>query len=229
MTSRSLYRAAAIALGFAAFTTVSGYLAHPAADVGEMAGPAWQVSHMLLWMGGLAAAFGIVGLYLRHRQRVGRAGTLGAGAAILGLLGLTGAYFHESIIVPALAQQAPELMRTFPGDGTWASYRIAVASSGAAVGVGFALFGVKMIRTRAVPIWAAATTSLGAFGSRAAVRPTQPHGIDSLSPAGTGIDRARLRTGGFVVDQPRNTPATRRSILTRRSAQPSASTFIAML
>lgn len=164
MTSRSLYRAAAIALGFAAFT-VSGYLAHPAADVGEMAGPAWQVSHMLLWMGGLAAAFGIVGLYLRHRQRVGRAGTLGAGAAILGLLGLTGAYFHESIIVPALAQQAPELMRTFPGDGTWASYRIAVASSGAAVGVGFALFGVKMIRTRAVPIWAAATTSLGALGA----------------------------------------------------------------
>lgn len=165
MTRRSLYRTAAIALGVSAAATVAGYLAHPSVDVDGMSSAAWRVSHLLLWVGGVAGVLGVIGLYLRQRTEIRPYGTIGAALAAIALLALTGAYHFEAIVVPILVLESPTLMETFPGGDNWTAYRAAVATAGVAIGLGFLLFGATMLRGRLLPSWAVVATVVGAIGA----------------------------------------------------------------
>lgn len=164
MTSRTLYRATAVALILSAAFTLPGFVVHPAVTVEDMASSAWKVSHLVLWIGGAAALMGVAGLYVRHRRQAGLFGTSGAALATLGLLGLTGAYYYEATIVPTLAMEAPTLMTTFPGDDSWTAYRMTVAGSSVAAGLGVVLLGMALLRTR-LPRWAVGAVAIGGLGA----------------------------------------------------------------
>lgn len=164
MSSNSLYRAAAAGLIVSAVLTVPGFVMHPTVDPDYMAGTAWQVSHLILWVGGVAGVFGLVGLYLHYRTEAGLLGTVGVTLASFGLLALIGAYYTEAVIVPGLAAEARVLMETFPRGAPWTTYRMAVAGSGVATGLGVVLLGVGLFRTR-LPRWAITAAGIGALAA----------------------------------------------------------------
>lgn len=161
MSSTTLFRWAAAALIVSAALTAPGFALHPPPELAALTSLPWVLSHVLLWLGAAAAIAGVVGLYLRQREQVGTFGAVGAGLAALGLGALSGAYYCEAVLVPALAADAPPLMETFPSGDTWRGYLTTVAASGALVAVGFLLFGTAMLRSALLPRWATALVTLG--------------------------------------------------------------------
>lgn len=186
MRSRSLYRAAAVALVLSAAFTVPGFVAHPEVGLDGMVSAAWQASHLVLWIGGAVGLVGVAGLYLRHSKEAGRLGTGGAVLATVGLLGLAGAYYSEAVIVPTVAVEAPALMRTFPRGAVWATYRMAVAGSGIATGLGVMLLGVGLLRTR-LPRWAIGAAAIGALGAGIQFALPRPMSLGAVSLLALGL------------------------------------------
>ncbi len=193
MRSQSLYRLAATAMILSAASTVPGFLTHPAVEPAGMTSAAWQVSHLLLWVGAMTGVIGLSGLYLRQKTEFGRLGLGGAALAIVGLVALSGAYYYEAVIVPILAVETPALMGTFPAAGSWAPYRVAVVVSGVSVGLGFVLFGIAMARTRLLPRWAIVAASVGALG--AGVQFALPGSISRVAILVLGLGLAGLGYG----------------------------------
>ncbi|MGH8926185.1 MAG: hypothetical protein ACRDWA_16370 [Acidimicrobiia bacterium] len=186
MKTHSLYRAAAVTLVLSAVLTLSGFLAHPPVDPGEMTSAVWQVSHLVLWIGGAAGVMGLAGLYLRHRMEAGLLGTIGAALATLGLLALTGAYYYEAVIVPTLAMEAPTRVTSFPGGDAWATYRMTIAASSIAAGLGIVLLGMALLRTR-LPSWAIVAAAIGGLGTGIQFIPPRPVSLGAVALLALGL------------------------------------------
>lgn len=186
MRSSSIYRVAAAGLIVSAVLTVPGFVAHPAVDPDEMVSTAWQVSHLILWVGGAAGVLGVVGLYLRYHTEAGLLGTVGVTLASVGLLALISAYYTEAVIVPSLAAETPALMQTFPGGDTWTTYRMAVAGSSVATGLGVVLLGIGLLRTR-LPRWAITAAGIGALAAGIQFALPRPLSLGAVSLLALGL------------------------------------------
>lgn len=187
MSSPSLVRLAGAALVLSAALTVPGYVIHPAAEVHSFTTSAWFASHVLLWLGALAGMAGIAGLSFRQTEATAHLGLIGGALAVTGLVTLSGAYFSEALIVPALTSTAPELMATFPSRETWAAYRAAVAGSGLVLGVGFLLLAIAMYRAALLPRWAIVLSTMGALGSGMVFLLPRPVGLLAFAALGVGL------------------------------------------
>jgi hypothetical protein len=104
-------------------------------------------AHVLFTLYGVLVMLGLPGLYAAHRAGMGRLGLTGFLVAMLGtyLIAVTG-YF--GFMAPVLAREAPATL------DTTIQYPPVVVSSGVAAItfiVGYALFGIAMIRTATLP------------------------------------------------------------------------------
>lgn len=187
MTSTTLYRWTAAALCLGAVLTVAGFIVHPAAEPVAMTTAQWVLSHGLLWAGAVAAVAGLGGLYVRQWKQLGAAGAAGAVLAAVGLCALSGAYFYEAAVVPALAADAPAVMKTFPGAGTWGTYLAAVAASGMLVTAGFVLLGAAMYRAAVLPRWAILLATMGAAAAGMQFLLPRPAAVLAFSALGAGL------------------------------------------
>lgn len=162
MSTRILFRVAAVALVFSGGSLALGLILHPMPPfAASIATARWAASHLFWWLGSLAGIAGIAGLYLRHREEVGVLGFAGSGLAVVALALIASAMYFEAFIAPPIATRAPELFEGFPTAGGWGGFIAGVLAGGAFFGVGFVLLGIGLARARGAARWAVAAAVLG--------------------------------------------------------------------
>lgn len=155
MSSKILYRLAAVGLVVSGVSLALGMILHPArSHSAGIATPQWAVSHLFWWLGALAGIAGIAGLYFRQREHTGVLGFAGSGFSVMGLILIADAMYFEAFIAPSVATRAPDLFQGYPAGGGWEGFLAGVVASGALFGVGFLLLAVGMLRAGILARWA---------------------------------------------------------------------------
>jgi hypothetical protein len=156
-----LLRWAGMAVVVAGVSMVVATVLHPsretattiiASEVGLVA------AHVLYTLSWLLVLLGLPGLYLAHRDAIGRLGLVGFLTAFLGtyLIAVTGNF---GFLAPVLAKESPAVLDSIN------QYAPVVAVNGLAAitfMVGFALFGIAMIRTASLPRTSGILVAVGA-------------------------------------------------------------------
>ena len=162
MSSRALYRLAAVALITSGAALAAGLILHPMPPfAASIATAQWTLSHVFWWAGALTGIVGLTGAYLRRREELGVLGFVGIGLVVVGLALLAGALYFEALIAPSLAARAPALFESFPLAGGWEGFLAGVLASGALFGVGLVLLGIALFRAGTTPRWAIVLALLG--------------------------------------------------------------------
>jgi hypothetical protein len=218
MSSKSLFRWAAVALVVSGASLTVGMIVHPTPPFADaIAAGEWAVSHFFWWLGALAGIAGIAGLYLRQRSRVGLLGFAGSGFSILGLILIASAMYFEAFIAPSVATQAPELFQAYPTGGGWQGFLIGVLASGALFGVGFLLLGIGMLRAGVMARWAVLLAVVG--GIPFAVNFLLPRPVAILAVVIFAIGLLGLGYGLWTsAPQPAAQPQASRARLSDQSA-----------
>jgi hypothetical protein len=121
--------------------------------VGRLLGPDWVTaaaytvtySIALLGMGALLLA--LTAIYARECDAVGRLGLIGYVTAFLGTLMVAGDWWFEAFVVPMIASAAPAVL-DLPISG---SVLVGAIATVGLYTVGWTLFGLAALRTRAFP------------------------------------------------------------------------------
>src|SRR5215217_5572998 len=156
-----LLRWCGMALVAAGVLMVVATLLHPssetaatiiASEVGLVA------AHVLYTLAWLLVLLGLPGLYLAHRDAMGRLGLVGFLTAFLGtyLIAVTGNF---GFLAPVLAKESPTVLDSIN------QYTPVVAINGLAAitfMIGFALFGIAMSRTASLPRTSGIMVAVGA-------------------------------------------------------------------
>ncbi|MFD1717214.1 hypothetical protein [Georgenia deserti] len=169
MTSTSLFRLAALAAVVAGALFAGIQFIHPDDDVATVTTGAWALVAALTFVMALAGLVGVTGLYLRQVERSGLLGLIGYALLALFFL-LTCAFtFVETLILPVLADEAPEfvgnVLGLFNGDGTDGSLgalELLGPTSGVLYLAGGVLFGVAAFRAGVTARWAGLLLAVGA-------------------------------------------------------------------
>jgi len=143
-------RWAGMAMVVAGVLMVAATVLHPSRETATtiIAGEVGLVAaHVLYTLSWLLVLLGLPGLYLAQRAAMGRLGLVGFLTAFLGtyLIAVTGNF---GFLAPVLAKQSPTVLDSIN------QYTPVVAVNALAAitfMVGFALFGIAMIRTASVP------------------------------------------------------------------------------
>jgi hypothetical protein len=114
-----------------------------------------HVAYTLAW---LLVLLGLPGLYAAQRGRMGRLGLVGFLIAFTGtyLIAVTGNF---GFLAPVLAKQSPAVLNSI------SQYLPVLIINGLAAVlfiIGYALFGIAMIRTATLPRWSGALVAMGA-------------------------------------------------------------------
>ncbi len=113
-----------------------------------------------LWLiGALLLLVAVVGLHARQSEAAGALGLAGFLAALIGTGLLVGFFWTNAFIPPALAVEAPAVLDNEPTG----SLAFGFILSTTVVGLGWALFGVSMLRARVYPRVAAILLIIGAL------------------------------------------------------------------
>ena len=114
-----------------------------------------HVAYTLAW---LLVLLGLTGLYAAQRGRMGRLGLVGFLIAFTGtyLIAVTGNF---GFLAPVLAKQSPAVLNSI------SQYLPVLIINGLAAVlfmIGYALFGIAMIRTATLPRWSGVLVAMGA-------------------------------------------------------------------
>lgn len=113
-----------------------------------------------LWLiGALLLPVALVGLHARQSEAAGALGLVGFLAALIGTELLVGMFWTNAFIPPALAAAALAVLDAEPGG----SLAFGFILSTTVVGLGWALFGVAMLRARIYPRVATILLIIGAL------------------------------------------------------------------
>ena len=113
-----------------------------------------------MWLiGALLLLVAVVGLHARQSEAVGALGLVGFLAALIGTGLLVGVFWTNAFIPPALAAEAPAVLDAAPAG----SLAFGFILSTTVVGLGWALFGVGMLRARVYPRVATILLIIGAL------------------------------------------------------------------
>jgi hypothetical protein len=104
-----------------------------------------------------ALLIALTGLYATQATSAGRLGLIGYLIAALGTLLIAGDWWYETFVVPQIAAQAPEVLRTAPSG----LILIGAAATFGSFALGWVLFGIASYRARVFPRGAAALMVLG--------------------------------------------------------------------
>jgi hypothetical protein len=161
MTAPTLYRFAAGMLVVSAVTITGGRVLHPAVDHAGLTSAVWAPAHWLWLAGLLTGMVGVIGLYLRQRERIGVAGFFGAASAWTGMGMMSGAIYFEAVVQPGLIGHAPQLVDSFVAYEGMGAFLPVFLASVVLFGLGFLVFGITMIRVGILPAWAAGLLIIG--------------------------------------------------------------------
>lgn len=113
----------------------------------------------LLFLGaGVLLLGGLIGLYASHLEDMGTLGLAGFLVALVGTALTVGALWDSAFVLPALAQEAPDLVEAEPPTLVFLG---SIVSFGL-FALGWLLFGVAMLRSRTYPRVAAILLIVGA-------------------------------------------------------------------
>jgi hypothetical protein len=111
---------------------------------------AWRIAHTLHFLGAALMLIGLIGLYVRQRERVGALGLVGFVGAFVGTAMFVGTGMITAFVFPMVAVEAPAALEA---EGAMFSPPALLAFSLTAVIVtfGYILFGITMLRANVVP------------------------------------------------------------------------------
>ncbi len=112
----------------------------------------------LFLLAGVLLVGAVISLYSRHAASAGTPGLAGFLIAFVGTILVSGVFWDGVFVLPALAEDAPELF----GSSLPALVNFGLTLSFALFSLGWLLFGLAMLRARAYPRPASAMLMLGA-------------------------------------------------------------------
>jgi hypothetical protein len=197
ITTATLTRSAGLCAVAAGLLYIVIQFIHPHEDVANVTTTAWTVTHILTMAMAVLALIGISGMYLRQVTRTGLLGLIGF--LLLGsfYLLIVAATFAEAVVLPPLANQAPQFVDDF----------LALETGGATVGdvgvlamvnllvfvtylLGGLLFGVALFRAGIVARWAALLLAAGTVVT--ILVPLIPHALARMTAVPVGVALAGL-------------------------------------
>lgn len=117
----------------------------------------WIPVNMIGLISTLLLTLGFPGFYLKYHDRFNKSGFVGLIIAATGLVLFTGIQYYETLLWPAAAQAYPELLQV---KGALVSGDVGVlaglVTSGALLGIGYIIFGISALQTKAypkIPVW----------------------------------------------------------------------------
>jgi len=130
---------------------------HPAGeDLIAVRGSLWSPAHMTWWLGILLLQFGLIGLYARHAEALGRLGLTGFVLAFFGAGLTSGILFLQSSAVKMIAPTSPAIAhKLLVGPLFW------VLLNEGSFGGGIVLFAIATMRARVYPRWAGLLVIIG--------------------------------------------------------------------
>lgn len=170
---------------------------HPAENITTVTTAGWVAVSLLTAAMAILALVGISGLYLRDVERMGVLGLVGYLLFATCFLVITAWSFVEIVVLPELADQAPQFVNdvlAVPGGGDIVGDVGAaqVASGVTAVGylLGGLLFGIALFRARVAARWAALLLVAGSVAT--ILVPVLPHAFERLLALPMGLALAAL-------------------------------------
>ena len=121
--------------------------------VGRLLGPDWvatpayTVTYFVALLGMGALLLALTAIYTRESDALGRLGLIGFMTAFLGTLMVAGDWWFEAFVVPTMATAAPAVL-DLPISG---SVLVGAIATVGMYTVGWTLFGLASLRTRAFP------------------------------------------------------------------------------
>lgn len=162
-TVRVPLRASAVALGVSGAAWAIGTPLHPTIFDGDVAGvvhrtESWQLIHLLVMTGSVAAIFGVTGIVASHQGRLGRRGQVVLAVTVVGAVVMAAAMFMEAFAFPVLAVHAPHLLEL---DGPLLGSILVrgVVAVGGAYSMGLIALGVLTARSDVAPAAGRALTA----------------------------------------------------------------------
>lgn len=113
---------------------------------------------VLFVLGYVLVLGGLVGLYVARSEALGALGLAGFLVAFLGTASFVGVGWINAFAIPAMAEQAPELLEAAPPPLVFAAGMI----SSVLFSLGWLLLGLAALRARAYQRWAAVLLMIGA-------------------------------------------------------------------
>jgi hypothetical protein len=174
---------AVIAGGLFAVTHVGQFLFFdPTNLVAMVADPVMQFFSVAYFLAFPLLLVALVALYGRQADRAGLFGAVAFCTALLGTVALAGDMWFEAFAVPWIMPQAPQLAPAEPGSLLWAGWLVSVVL----FALGWALFGLVSIRTRAFPRGLSVAVTVGGLLGYFAAQP--PWGLAlGLAVAAVGV------------------------------------------
>jgi hypothetical protein len=193
---------------------------HPPENATTVTTSGWAAVSVLTATMAVLAIVGISGLYFRQVQRMGVLGLIGYLLFATSFLVITAWSFVEIVVLPPLAEQAPQFVNDFlavPGGGDIVGDVGAAKVVSGIAGVGYLLggllFGIALFRARVVARWAALLLAAGSVIT--ILVPVLPHALERTLALPMGIALAGL---GYSLWSRQRTAATQ-SVIEVRSAQ----------
>ena len=175
MSTANLIRWCGMASLLAGILHVLGALLHPVGeDLAAVNSSNWVLAHLLYWVSVILLLFGLIGLYARQMEKIGRSGLVGFVLAFIGTAIVGVFLFNAATTLHLVATTAPDMFAQITAPPTFA-----LPLFGLTFGLGFILFSVATIRAGVLPRWSGWLLLLGILLSMA---------------EGSPIDRTLLHT-----------------------------------
>ncbi|MGI9147211.1 MAG: hypothetical protein ACR2IK_11755 [Chloroflexota bacterium] len=134
--------------------------------------PAWVPAHSLHFIGALLSLFGLIGLYLRHREHLGTLGFAGFVLAFAGTAQFVGTGMLTAFVWPVLAAAAPATMAA-NGAAFAAPASLLFYFTALSLIPGYLVLSIALCRTAVLPRGASVLLAVGVV---LAITPPEPVG-----------------------------------------------------
>jgi hypothetical protein len=170
---------------------------HPPENAATVTTAEWAIVSLLTATMATLAIVGISGLYLRNVQRMGVLGLIGYVLFATCFMVITAWSFVEIVVLPPLAEQAPQFVDDFlavPSGGhvvgDVGAAKVATGITAVGYLLGGLIFGIALFRARVVSRWAAALLAVGSVIT--ILVPVLPHAFERLLALPMGVALAAL-------------------------------------
>ena len=197
LNTSNLTRAAGIAAALSGLLYITIQLIHPAEEVSSVTTTSWVVVHYLTLTMAVLGLVGATGIYLRQVRETGLLGL--AGFLLFGVFYLTTAAFNfvEALVLPAIAQDAPQIVDDIlgifggaPADGSLGTLELVGPFGFGVYLLGGLIFGIAVFRARVLSRWAGILLAGGALSTL--LIPLVPHEAARFAAVPVGLAMAWL-------------------------------------
>ena len=170
---------------------------HPPENAATVTTVEWAIVSLLTATMAMLAIVGISGLYLRNVQRMGVLGLIGYVLFATCFMVITAWSFVEIVVLPPLAEQAPQFVDDFLAVlggghviGDVGAAKVATGITAVGYLLGGLIFGIALFRARVVSRWASVLLAVGSVIT--ILVPVLPHAFERLLALPMGVALAAL-------------------------------------